>query len=192
MMGIDADKLEFAEFEAGSLEILPPEREKLDNIAKMFIKRPKISLSVSGTYEPQADKYALQREKLIDLVVKESGIENRQNHKNAMSIDLLEDIYEDMRDDDKLAKIEEKLEKKYKGEELDSAYLKAVIDECIKIQEVSQKELDDLALYRGYAIKDYLVTQKEIDASRVKLLAITKAPKAKDELVKIKLSVIVK
>lgn len=192
MMGMDGDELEYAEFEAGSLVILPPEREKLDNVAKMFIKRPKISLSVAGTYDVDVDKFAMQREKLIDLVVKESGIENKKNHKSAMSISLLEDIYEDSKDDDKLEKIEAELEKKYKDEEFDSAYLKAVIAECIKIQVVSQKELEDLALYRAYALKDYLVTQKGINATRVKLLDIAKAEEVEDKLVKTKLSVEVK
>jgi hypothetical protein len=192
MMGMDGDSLEYAEFEAGSLKILPTEREKLDNVVKMFIKRPKISLSVAGTYDEVLDKYALQREKLITLAVKESGIENRKNHKSAMTIDLLEDIYEEFRDDDKLEKIEDELKKKYKDEELASAYLSAVANECIKVQVVTQKELEDLALYRGYAIKDYLVTQKGIQAQRVKLLAVQKSDKNGEKLVKSKLEVIVK
>jgi len=192
MMGMDGDALEYAEFEAGSLEILPTEREKLDNVVKMFIKRPKISLSVAGVYDEVLDKYALQREKLITLVVKESGIENRKNHKSAMTIDLLEDIYEKFRDDDRLEKIESELEKKYKDEKFDAAYLKAVADECIKVQVVTLPELEDLALQRGYAIKDYLVTQKGIQAQRIKLLEIQKSENKSEKLVKSKLEVVVK
>ncbi|MDQ7060187.1 MAG: DUF748 domain-containing protein [Sulfurimonas sp.] len=122
MLGIGGDELEFAEFEGGSSTILPSEREKLDNVSKLMIKRPKIILSIAGGYNAEIDKKALQKEKLIALVVKRSGAKNEEEKVSAMTADLLEDIYKDARDDDKLDKLEEELEKTYKDEALKQAY----------------------------------------------------------------------
>ncbi len=192
MLGIGGDELEYAEFEGGSSALLPSEREKLDNVAKLMIKRPKLVLSIAGGYNVEVDKEAMQKEKLINLVVKLSGAKNEEEKVNAMTIDLLEDIYEDARDDDRLDKIEDELEKKYEDEAFDRAYLLALVKECSDIQVVTFDEIYALASKRTLAIKSYLIDMKGVEPSRVNELEIVESEIDDKRLVKSKLEVIVK
>ena len=192
MMGIEGEALEYAEFETGSSAILPPEREKLDQIAKMMTKRPKISLAFTPTYDEFSDKRALQTQKLIDLVVKESGIKNKKDHETVMTANMLEDIYEDVKDDNVLDKLEERLEKEYKGDEFDRAYLTALVELCKDIQVVTKSELENLANTRANVLMTYLVQDKNIEARRVIENPVVAVNESEDKLVKQKLSIEVK
>ena len=192
MMGIDGEALEYAEFEKGSRAILPPEREKLDQIAKMMSKRPKINLALTPTYDEVADTRAIQTQKLIDLVVKESGIKNKKDHETVMTTNMLEDIYEEIKDDDTLDELEDRLEKEYKGNEFDRAYFSALLELCKDIQVVTKVELENLAKARTDAMLNYLVTGKSVEATRVMLNPIVGINEPEEKLVKQKLSIEVK
>lgn len=167
MMGIDGESLESLDFESGKVMILPPEKEKLDTLSKMMIKRPKISLFIYPSYDKNRDKLALQKQKLVKLVISKSGDSDTNQLENIKSIDILEDIYEEFKDDDKLDSIKESLEEEYKDEELDRNYLMAVINECINIQVVDIKELERLAKKRAEVLKSYLIDEKMIPTSSV-------------------------
>jgi hypothetical protein len=191
MMGMDADNLESIDFEPGLANILPPEKEKLDIIAKMMIKRPKISLSIGATYDELSDKQELKKEKLIALLLKKSGVKNKEKHENIMTVDLLEDVYNDLRDDDKLQKIKTKLKKESKGENFDRAYLNALVQECTKIQPFEDSELKALALSRARIVKSYLINKKSITSSRIKMLEISSVDEHDEKYTKTKLEVVV-
>ncbi len=192
MMGMDGDDLEYAEFHAGKSLILPSEREKLDNVSKLLVKRPKISLSVGGAYNAEVDKPAMQKQKLVNLVVKLSGSKNEKERVNAMTTDLLEDIYNDAKDDDTLSKLEDKLEQKYEDEAYDRAYLQALIQLCSDIQEVTLLDMQNLAKERKTAIKTYLVDTKGIELQRITELEVSVGEIGENKLVQSKLEVIVK
>ena len=189
LLGLDAEELESLNFDAGDVNILPHEREKLDKIAKMMSKRPKINLSISGAYDSELDKKALQREKLITLVVKKSGIKNRQEHKNAMTIDMLEDIYKEFENEDKLEKIEDELEKEYEDQEFERVYLDRLIQECTNMQVVELDELKSIAKARAEGIKNYLVGEKAIGDNRFKLLESLEVQKSEQKSVQTKLEI---
>ena len=192
MMGIDGEALEYAEFEVGSAVILPPEREKLDQIAKMMTKRPKIKLALTPTYDELSDKRALQTAMLINLIVKQSGIKNAKEYESAMNRDILEDIYKDVKDDDALDKLEASLEKEYKGDAFDRAYLSALAELCKDIQVVTKVDLENLAKARQKALVAYLVQDKNIEDSRLIVYLLVAVNEAEDKLVKQKLSIEVK
>ena len=195
MMGMDGDALEYAEFEAGSTEILPTEKEKLDNIAKMMLKRPKIDLAIAPTYDAVVDKEALQLNKLIALVMEKSGVKNTKDHKNAMTIDMLEDIYDELKgDEDLLDNTKEKLEKEYadKEDEFDRAYLVALIDMTKNLQVVSEADLIALANAREKVLIEYLVQEKNIEPQRVLHMELQKVDGSENKLVQMKLQVEVK
>ena len=191
-MGIDGEALEYAEFEVGSAVILPPEREKLDQIAKMMTKRPKIKLALTPTYDELSDKRALQTAMLINLIVKQSGIKNAKEYESAMNRDILEDIYKDVKDDDALDKLEASLEKEYKGDAFDRAYLSALAELCKDIQVVTKVDLENLAKARQKALVAYLVQDKNIEDSRLIVHPLVAVNEAEDKLVKQKLSIEVK
>lgn len=170
MMGIDGDSLEYAEFEAGSAAILAPQREKFDSIAKMLTKRPKIALNISGNYDKTLDTDALRYQKLVDLVVVKSGLKNREEHRSALTIELLEDIYEDLGgDEQELEKIEEQLDEKYERKVYKVEYLKVLVNKCSDLQVVTQEELETLAKTRMEMIHNYFLIEKQIAPDRVVL-----------------------
>ena len=184
LMGIDAKDLESIDFEAGLVTILPSEKEKLDAIAKMMIKRPKISLSIATTYDSKIDKKALQKQKLIDLVAKISKAKNKEKHITAMSIDILEGIYLKHKDKKSLELIKSELSKQYKDDKLDRAYLVKVANEAISMQIVTLDELEKLAKERFKILKDYLVKEKMIKESRVIPLAIKNTTNSENGMIK--------
>jgi hypothetical protein len=184
MMGIDGEELSFIEFEGGKSVITPSQREKLDNITKMMLKRPKIDLAISATYDKKVDLFALKREKLIAIVVEESGIKNINEQENALTVDLLEDIYDDLRDDDQLDKLKEKIAKEYQGEELQRVYQKELLALDIEIQKVLPMELETLAKNRQNIIENYLLNDKHLDPKRLELTELKLLDDSQNGIVK--------
>ncbi|MEA1891733.1 MAG: DUF748 domain-containing protein [Campylobacterota bacterium] len=178
MMGIDGDDLGFIDFEPGVATILPPEREKLDNITKLMIKRPRISLKITPQYDELQDTQILKKQKLIALVMQKSGSKNTKEQKNAMNIDLLEEIYRGLAPDKDPELIEENLQKRYQGKALEREYLKALVRESTNMQKVSLDELKTLAKKRVELLVEYLIQSKGLQSSRV----IINEPKNTQEL----------
>ena len=192
VLGIDTKGLEAIDFEPGKTVLLPPEREKLDNLAKALSKRQKLDLVVTGTYDNVADKKALQVEKLVDLVVKKSGITNEDEKKNALTIDMLEDTYDEYTKDDKLDVIKDKLKEEYTDkEQFKQKYLARLIDEDSMFMTVDDAELKALANSRAKMISDYLTINHQLDSKRVEFKEI-KEVKMDEKWIKTKLDINVK
>ena len=166
-MGLDGDDLEYIEFEPARVTILPTEREKLDNVAKIMIKKPKVLLSVGASYDKKVDKLALQKDILIAEVIKMSGEENIKNSKSALNIELLEELYSKREGDDKLDKFREKIEKESDEKEFKQRYTKALISLCLSIQKVPEDRYIKLAKDRQVAILTYLNSDKGIEKNRI-------------------------
>ena len=192
MMGFDADELEYAEFEVGSTVILPPEIEKLDNISKILIKRPKVSISISPRYNAILDKKAIQTKLLIDSVMNKSKLENRNEYRSALTIDLLEKIYLEFKIQSTLDTLYEKLKLKYKDNPLAVEYQKLLIEKCLSFQIVPDSELKEIALKRATGIKNYLVESKSIDEKRINILDVTLVEDENDEWIKSKITIEIK
>ncbi|WP_232834361.1 DUF748 domain-containing protein [Rhodoferax ferrireducens] len=60
LLGVSGEKLEAIEFDPGSARLLPPEREKLKQVAQVLSKRAQLKLSVPGQYSEAADGAALR------------------------------------------------------------------------------------------------------------------------------------
>jgi len=167
-MGINGEELAFVAFEAGSSDISPPQREKLDTIVGLMLKKPKIILGVAGSYEIKKDKEAMQLAKLKDLVVKKSGIKNIEDNENAMNTDMLEEIYDESKDNDVLSKTREELHKLHEDDATyERVYNNRLVILCRDIQVVSENELVELAKQRADKIIGYLVEEKMLEASRI-------------------------
>lgn len=162
-MGIDGEDLKFAEFEASEFALLPPEREKLDNVAQMLLKKPKLSLGVIGGYDALKDKKAIQAKKVTQEILKKS------DNKNIVTIRILENICSEFVGKDRPKALKEELEKKYKKEVFKDEYQKGLLAICTDAQSVSPDELKELANKRAKAIQEYLVQTKSIENSRVVL-----------------------
>jgi uncharacterized protein involved in outer membrane biogenesis len=192
IIGIDGEELEFIEFEPGLMAILAPEKEKLDNISKLMIKRPKISLKITPQYDEVQDAWILKQQKLIQALMKKSGIKNTKEQQNSMNINLLEETYKEIAPKKKLSDIKNSLAKTYKGDALNRAYLNTLIKETTQMQKLTLKELQNLAIKRAKLLKEYLVNLKNIPLNRVIIQEAQKVEKDKENWVKTKLEVVVK
>ncbi|MTV40929.1 DUF748 domain-containing protein [Duganella radicis] len=74
LFGVSGDKLEAVEFDAGSDVVLPPEREKLQQIAKILARKPELRLAVPAVYSEAADGAALRAQALRRAVLARADI----------------------------------------------------------------------------------------------------------------------
>ncbi|NRR33605.1 DUF748 domain-containing protein [Oxalobacteraceae bacterium] len=74
LLGVSGDKLEAIDFDAGSAALLPPEQEKLRQVAKILAARQQLNLSVPGHYSEAADGMALKTRALRHVVATRAGI----------------------------------------------------------------------------------------------------------------------
>ncbi|SEN98686.1 protein of unknown function [Duganella sp. CF517] len=74
LFGVSGDKLDAVEFDAGGDTVLPPEREKLRQVAKILAGKPQLKLSVPGQYNEAADGAALRTQAVRRLVVTRAEI----------------------------------------------------------------------------------------------------------------------
>jgi len=192
MMGLDGEALEFIAFEFGKSDITSPQREKLDKIAKLMRKRPKIALQIDRVYDGTDDLKALKLQKLVVMVMKKSGDENVKNAKNALNIDVLENVYAQLRKDNALDTLKTKLHKEYENEEaFNRAYQNALIELCIQIQPLEKNALETLAKERAKKVQAYLIEEKSLAANRVIITNVIKQNDADDKTVHVGLNIIV-
>jgi hypothetical protein len=74
LFGVSGDKLEAIDFDAGSDVVLPPEREKLQQVAQILAKKPQLKLSVPAQYNEAADGAALRSQALRRVVATRAEI----------------------------------------------------------------------------------------------------------------------
>jgi hypothetical protein len=75
LFGLSGEKMEAIEFDPGYERLLPPEREKLKQVAQVLAKRAQLTLSVPGQYSEEADGAALKRRAVRSEIVKRAGIQ---------------------------------------------------------------------------------------------------------------------
>ncbi len=75
MFGVSGDKLEVIEFDPGSARLLPPEREKLNQLAQLLAKRTQLRLSVPAQYSDAADGAAFRRRAVRSEIIKRAGLQ---------------------------------------------------------------------------------------------------------------------
>jgi hypothetical protein len=74
LFGGSGEKLEAIDFDAGSANLLPPEREKLKQVAKILAKRAQLKLSVPGQYSEAADGAVLKTRLVRAEIAKRAGV----------------------------------------------------------------------------------------------------------------------
>ena len=76
LLGGSTEKLESIDFDSGSAKLLPPEREKLKQLAQLLAKRPQLKLSVPGHYSEAADGVALRSRAVRAEIARRAGQKN--------------------------------------------------------------------------------------------------------------------
>ncbi len=191
MLGIEGDELKSIAFEPGELELLPPEKEKLDTLAKALEKRPKLELGIAGTYDVKSDRRALQTAKAIALVLSEIDSEKMKKDET-VAIPVIEDLVEEAYGDDLLDEIQDRLEKKYEDEDAyDRHYFEEIKEKLVGLQEVTDAELSTLAADRAKTITTYLEVETQTAPERMRLEEIQSKDDPESEYVENGLSIVI-
>lgn len=74
MLGLAGEKLEAIEFDPGSARLLPPEREKLQQVGTILAKRAQLKVTVPGGYHEAADSAALRAAAVRAEIARRAGI----------------------------------------------------------------------------------------------------------------------
>lgn len=74
LLGGESETLDTILFENGSAELLPPEVEKLANLAKALEKRPNLKLVVQGRYSQESDGKALKSMQMRRHIAERQGV----------------------------------------------------------------------------------------------------------------------
>lgn len=190
LLGIEDDSLSSVDFEGGSSALMPPQVEKLDKVATLLQKRPKLTLEVYGGWDDEADGYALRGEKLVQEALKREKTLTIDSP-NAITVELLEDMAEDSLERKELKALRNELEDKYPEE---AAYVRhysaALIEKLIPLQPLDPKELQALASRRADAIRAHLLKTAGME-NRVVVRASEKAPANEAREIPLRLNVIV-
>jgi hypothetical protein len=174
MLGIEGDQLKYIPFEAGSAVVDAASRERLDKLADALAKRPKLGITVQGTYNAAKDTTALKRAALVKEVL---GTKAKQSvgAEDALVPGLLEPIYEKRLGKTALEALKQEIAKLDTDEENKARiYGDRLIAALIKTQPLPEHALDDLAQHRQQAIANYLESNRAVEAARI----TAKKPKA--------------
>jgi hypothetical protein len=76
LLGGGGEKLEAIDFDPGSDRLLPPEREKLKQVAQLLARRTQLKLSVPGQYSEVADGAALRSRAVRIEIARRAGIKD--------------------------------------------------------------------------------------------------------------------
>jgi len=74
LFGISGEKLESIEFDPGSASLAPPEREKLNHVARILGGKPELKLAVPAQYSTDSDGAALRIASLRRTVATRAGV----------------------------------------------------------------------------------------------------------------------
>ncbi|MEJ2523702.1 MAG: DUF748 domain-containing protein [Gammaproteobacteria bacterium] len=195
LAGADADEaeLEFVGFVAGDAKLLGPEQEDLNLLAQALAQRPELGLSVAAAYDAEADREALQEDRLDAEVSRRFETGQNDSSDGDPVRGILEAMYTEARGAEALAALAAANTAVPEGQSepvLDEpAYLAALREELISLQTVFPTELEALGGARGDAVKEYLVTTGGIDAGRITVATPAPAERADENLVYVKLDV---
>ena len=159
--GGDDEDFGFIEFRAGDAELGGNAADKLATLVAGAEQRPELTLLVGGSFDPEADTFAL-KEAAFDSAVADRSAEGE------VTVDLLESLYRDAASGEALAE----LRAGYEGEDgLDeTAYHRALRDAAIDAQVADPVAVETLAGARAEAIRAFIVEREGGDDSRVRVI----------------------
>lgn len=164
LLGIEGgEELKTLDFGAGEHKLLPPEKEKLDHLAKILNKRPKINLSIQKSYAKISDTAVLQISKFNTLF--EQTLKTIDKSIKEPGVFALELLYSKTNEDLKQLKSKYKLDEK----ESKKAYIQYLKELLTKSQIVTDEELGQLAAKRVEGAVNYLKTTHKIIPGRIKI-----------------------
>jgi hypothetical protein len=170
----DSEDIGTLRFAAGEAELLPPEREQLDNLAIALGQRPNLTLKIPAGYVAETDTRALQAiavEMQVDAELASSGNTDDPAQLTERTRKVLERLARDQLDELNLRDYREQFEtvSETTGETTfdEVAYMAALRRQLQDRQTIQALQLEELARERQTAVVDYLLAKEAITPARV-------------------------
>ncbi len=162
--GGGGDELSQVAFAPGSATLLPEARAGLDKVAKALGERPALKMTVVGTASIEAERETVKRERLLALLLAEKrrGLVSSASATGATDAAAVNSVSDAergalLREAYKRADIVKPRNLAGMVQEIDVAEIEALLLANIA---VTDDAIQELALQRGIAVKDYLSSQK--------------------------------
>ncbi len=163
--GEDMDSIAFA---AGSSELAPAEAEKLGKLVGALQKREQLRLELRGSYDSKVDEYGLKARKFDAAYQKQSGGRTDKQRR------VLEAMFREKAGREALAQLRAMNLKPEESKEAlalaEENYLKALREELIAREVVTDGELRQLALERAKNMRAELVEKGGLNDGRLFVL----------------------
>lgn len=177
------EELNLVAFDAGSAKLSPSEQDKLQKLAGALSERPKLTLSIEASVNPQQDSQAMAEHKLQRQLLQQSGLDSLPADFSASRIpasgkltDALLALYQKQFNADPNAEKAnaEKAATDDKGN-IDQAKLTTLwhiglYNQLLNAEVISDADLGNLAQRRSQAVKAFLVDNVAVAPERVFLL----------------------
>lgn len=156
MLGIKGEELKSLRFEPASAALMPPEREKLDNLAKALHERPALVLKFSGTWLQVQDEQAMKTRILQEKLLARQKALMEKNGEAPSMIEVMETMINEAALTDKLYAARDAFEND-QSEVRNANYRKALDTILLDSIQLPEGALEDLARQRAGAIERYLL-----------------------------------
>lgn len=184
LVGGEGEEMDFVSFAPGSGSLSPDQQAKLGKLAKALGSRPQLTLELRGTATEAADRQALAGRAVMARIRMQGN-----DQEGTLSEDEQKRLYKLYRETfqkedprDLVSPLDEK------GQKLPRHLYKTAVAEAsrkrlIESYPVSDDDLRILARERAGAVKDYMIQQGGIAASRIFLLDVDiKAPPSNGDI----------
>jgi len=198
LIGVDSDDLGEFQFLAGRADLTPPELEKVAQLKQALMQRPKLSVEISGGFDPKIDTAALKYSALRRALILKKSDENGE----LSDIDILDErlfkplkvLFDEHFPDISLKSIRNANKKPPVDDpegrlELDElAYAADLRDRLLETVVITEENLIALAQARAEAIKEAFLAD-EFDVSRIEMAEPEKVESKDGHWVKFELGV---
>ena len=188
LLGDKAEQMDAVSFQPGEDRLLPPELKKLKKVVEALEKRPRLRIVVQGRYDPKIDGEALRTKRVKRALAEQMKVKLSPGEEpgpvafnTAKTQKALEKLLEmrkgDTAIDDFKTQYEKETGKKAKRTNFamavigwassDTAFYQAMFKEVIKLEPLTNKDLQDLAQRRTEAIVKELKTTGGLASTRV-------------------------
>jgi hypothetical protein len=168
--GAEGAELSHVEFAAGDAALDDEGRKRLDGLAGALTSRPGLSIDIAGVADPQADREAMERERM-DRALKSAKLAQMRRANPTAELPAIRDVVLDEAERPTL------LERAWRDAKLDAgASGKIPAPDELERQlrahaQVATEEVKQIAQLRAQAARDYLRDGKGISNERLYLLA---------------------
>ncbi len=191
-------------FDPGSVQIQPPQQEKLVNVGKALRDRPQLKVIVGGRYDPERDGVALRTQRVQRELATELDIELAPDEapapaafEFAQTQRALEKLLEVRAGDNAIDAFQSQFEQQsgqavervnpvlalIGQESPDHAFYAALFDRLVELHPLAEADLKALAQRRAELVAQALVTDAGVDKQRVDIGSVETAKGARDNQV---------